>query len=132
MLSAILVAMIGLHFLRATEKIQFQVKPTKVASNIVGGLIFGVGFACAGYCPGTGAAGLGQGDLPALFFMAGLVAGSYLYAESSGLLRRTIDKWGAKGKLTLLTALRINAGASVVLFAGVIFGALIFLNRMNL
>lgn len=132
MLSAIGLAMIGLYFLRKTANIKFHVRPTKVASNIVGGLIFGAGFACAGYCPGTGAAGLGQGDLPAIIFMTGLVAGSYLFAECSGFLKRTIDTWGDKGKITLHTALRINTGPSVMIFAVAVIGALLILNRMNL
>jgi uncharacterized membrane protein YedE/YeeE len=132
MLSAILVAMTGLFFLRKTAKIKFHIKPTKVASNIIGGLIFGVGFACAGYCPGTGAAGLGQGDLPAIIFMVGLIVGSYLFAESSGFLKRTLDTWGNKGKITLHTALRINAGPSVALFAVGIIGALILIKNINL
>jgi uncharacterized protein len=61
MLSAIFVAMIGLHVLRRFKKVEFHLKPTRIASNVNGGLIFGAGFAFAGYCPGTGAAGLGQG-----------------------------------------------------------------------
>lgn len=131
MLSAIFVAMVGLYFLRKSAKIKFHIKPTKFTSNIIGGLLFGVGFAFAGYCPGTGAAGLGQGDLPAIIFMIGLVAGSYLFAECSGFLKRTIDKWGNKGKITLHTALRTNTGPSVALFAVVVIGALIFINSIN-
>lgn len=132
MLSAIFVGMIGLFILRKSGKIKFHIKPTKIASNVVGGLVFGVGFAFAGYCPGTGAAGLGQGDLPALIFMAGLVAGSYLYAESSGYLKRTLDTVGDRGKTTLHTALRINAGPSVALFGVLIITALIILKTLKL
>lgn len=100
MLTAIFTAMIGLYWLHRTKKINLHIKPTKVASNIIGGLIFGVGFAFSGYCPGTGAAALGQGDLSAITFMLGLIAGSYLYAECSPFVKRTIDTWGNKGKLT--------------------------------
>lgn len=131
MLSAIFVAMVGLYFLKKTAKIKFHLKPTKLASNITGGLVFGVGFACAGYCPGTGAAGLGQGDVPALIFMSGLVAGSYLFAECSAFLKRTIDKVGDKGKITLHTLMRINVGPSIALFAIVIAGALFVLNEWS-
>ena len=122
MLSAIFVAMIGLYFLKITAKIKMHIKTTKYASNVIGGLIFGIGFACSGYCPGTGAAGLGQGDIPAGIFMFGLVAGSYLYAECSNFLKRTIDKLGDKGKLTLHTVLRINTGPSIVISASTILG----------
>lgn len=132
MLSAILVGMIGIFMLHKTAKIKLHIKPTKIGANTIGGLIFGVGFACAGYCPGTGAAGLGQGDVPAVIFMLGLVAGSYLFAELSGLLKRTVETWGAKGKLTLHTVLRINTGPSIAIFTVVVFGILVFLNQMKL
>jgi len=39
-----------------------HIKPTRYAANIIGGLLFGVGFGLLGYCPGTGAAALGQGN----------------------------------------------------------------------
>lgn len=132
MLSAILVAMIGLYFLKTMGKIKFHLKPTKIASNVSGGLLFGVGFACAGYCPGTGAAGLGQGDIPALIFMAGLIAGSYVFAECSTFIKQTVDTVGDKGKVTLHTLLRINVGPSVALFAVVIAGVLFVLNKVGL
>lgn len=132
MLSAIFVAMIGLYILRKTGKAKLHIKPTRVASNVVGGLIFGIGFAFAGYCPGTGAAGLGQGDLPAIIFMSGLIAGSYLYAECSGLLTKTLDTWGERGKITLHTAFRINVGLSVALFSVLVLSALIFLAKLGL
>ena len=61
-LSAIAVGMIGIFSMHALGLVQLHVKPTRYAANIVGGLIFGVGFALLGYCPGTGAAALGQGN----------------------------------------------------------------------
>ena len=61
-----------------------HLKPTQLGPHIIGGLIFGAGFALMGYCPGTAAAALGQGNCDALFGMVGLVLGSYFYAEISG------------------------------------------------
>lgn len=132
MLSAILVATIGLYFLHKFAKIKLHVRPTKVGANIIGGLIFGVGFAFAGYCPGTGAAGLGQGDIPALIFMVGLVAGSYLFAEFSELSKKTIEKWGDKGKLTFHNLLKVNTGSSVVIASAILFATIIILKMINL
>ena len=39
------------------------VPATYIVGNLVGGLIFGVGMALAGFCPGTCAAGAGEGKL---------------------------------------------------------------------
>lgn len=48
--------------------------------NVVGGLIFGVGWALSGACPGTVLGQIGEGKVYALFTIAGLFAGTYVYA----------------------------------------------------
>jgi uncharacterized membrane protein YedE/YeeE len=101
MLSAILVGMLGLFTLLALGKIELKLKKTRLAANIAGGLIFGVGFALSGYCPGSAAAALGEGHWDALFAMTGMVLGSYVYAVLSGPLSETVEKWGDLGKITL-------------------------------
>src|SRR5512142_2572994 len=58
MMTALVVTMLGLYPLRALGWITFPSVPeTYVVGNIVGGLIFGVGMALAGFCPGTAVAG---------------------------------------------------------------------------
>jgi hypothetical protein len=50
MMTALVVAMIGLYGLRGLGLVTFPVVPaTYVVGNIVGGLIFGVGMSLAGY-----------------------------------------------------------------------------------
>ena len=93
--------MIGIFSLHALGLVELHVKPTRYAANIIGGLIFGVGFGLLGYCPGTGAAALGQGNFDAVAGVLGLMMGSYLYAEASGFLGATVLKWGDRGKITL-------------------------------
>lgn len=77
MLTAIIVGMIGVFTPHHFGKIELHIKPTRIGANLIGGLVFGAGFALLGYCPGTGAAALGQGSWDVLFGIAGLVAGSY-------------------------------------------------------
>lgn len=107
MLSAIIVGMIGIYPLHQAAKVNLHLKPTKLGPNIIGGLIFGAGFALMGYCPGTAAAALGQGNWDALFGMAGLVVGSYVYAEMSAWLNKTGKKWGDFGKITLPDVIKV-------------------------
>ncbi|MEZ6092503.1 MAG: DUF6691 family protein, partial [Pirellulaceae bacterium] len=83
MLSAIIVGMVGVYFLERANVLELQIKETAYGSNIVGGLIFGVGFGLIAYCPGTNAAAVGQGNLDALVGIVGMVFGSYLFALSS-------------------------------------------------
>lgn len=78
MLSAIVVGMIGVFPLHHFAKVNLHIKPTRIGANIIGGLVFGAGFALVGYCPGTAAAALGQGSWDALFGMAGLIVGSWI------------------------------------------------------
>jgi uncharacterized protein len=42
-----------------------------------GGLLFGVGWAVAGTCPGTALAQIGEGHLAGVFTFAGIVLGAY-------------------------------------------------------
>lgn len=46
----------------------------------LGGIFIGAGFAIGGYCPGTSVVGAAGGRWDALVFIAGLVAGSALFA----------------------------------------------------
>jgi hypothetical protein len=129
MLTAIVVGMIGVFTLHHFAKVNLHIKPTRIGSNIIGGLLFGAGFALIGYCPGTGAAALGQGSWDALFGIAGLIAGSYLYAELSGWLKQTVEKWGDKGKLTLPDLLHVPRGACVVVTLLALGGTLYLLEH---
>ena len=129
MLSAIVVGMIGVFTLVAVGKAKLNIKPTKIAANICGGLIFGVGFALLAYCPGTGAAALGQGNWDAVFGIAGLVVGSYIYAELSELLERTIGRWGAYGKIILPDILHVPRKVAVPVVAGMLICVLLVLKK---
>ncbi len=101
MLTAIVVGMVGVFVLHHFAKVNLHVKPTRIGSNIIGGVFFGAGFALMGYCPGTAAAALGQGRWDALFGMLGLVAGSWIFAEFSAYLKKTVERWGDLGKVLL-------------------------------
>jgi uncharacterized protein len=131
MVTAIIVGMIGIFTLHRFAKVNLHIKPTKLASNISGGLLFGVGFALIGYCPGTAAAAVGQGSWDALFGMAGLVAGSWLYAEMSGTLKQTVDKVGDLGKLTFYNVLPLPKWAVMVSAAVLLAGFLIVLEYFS-
>jgi len=58
----------------------YHVKPLIWVGVVVGGLIFGVGMAVLGYCPGTVVISLGQGNLDALMGIIGAVCGSLLFS----------------------------------------------------
>lgn len=46
---------------------------------VIGGFIFGIGWAITGACPGPIFAQIGAGEYPAIVTLAGAVIGAYLY-----------------------------------------------------
>ena len=124
MLTAIVVGMAGVFTLHHFAKVNLHLSPTKLGAQIIGGLTFGAGFALIAYCPGTGAAALGQGSWDVIFGMVGLLLGSYLYAEASGWLKRTVETWGEKGKVMLPDLLGIPRGLFVPGFVFLLLAAL--------
>ena len=131
MLTAIIVGCVGIFSLHALGLVQLHIKPTRYAANIIGGLLFGVGFALIGYCPGTGAAALGQGNWDAIAGIIGLMVGSYLYAEASGLLGQTVEKWGDRGKLMLPELIRMPLPTFLMIFVPVLLAVLIAIDRLT-
>lgn len=129
MLTAIIVGTVGIFGLHALGMVKLHVKPTRYAANIIGGLVFGVGFALIGYCPGTGAAALGQGNWDAIAGVAGLMIGSYLFAEASGWLGKTLMKVGDQGKLMLPELVRLPLGVFLLFWVPALVVALIVLDR---
>lgn len=129
MLTAVVVGMVGIFSMYAMGLVKLHVKPTRYAANVIGGLIFGVGFALLGYCPGTGAAAVGQGNFDAVAGVLGLLAGSYIYAESSGLLGKTVQKWGDRGKLMLPELVRVSVATCVVALSLLLVVVLVVLER---
>jgi uncharacterized membrane protein YedE/YeeE len=101
MLTTILVGMVGVHLLVDLGLAKLSLKPLVLGGNVLGGLIFGVGWALLGYCPGTAGAALGEGRVDALAGMAGMLLGAAVFAEAFPLLKTTVLTWGDYGKLTL-------------------------------
>jgi len=130
MLTAISVGMIGVFSLRALGLVELHVKPTRYAAHIAGGLLFGVGLGLLGYCPGTGVVALGQGNYDAIAGILGLMAGSYVYAETSGFLSSTIQKIGYRGDIILPDLLGMRLAVFLALFVPLlVLGLLVMVQR---
>ena len=57
----------------------YHIKPFLLGGIALGGIIFGVGMAILGYCPGTLAISLGEGSVDALLGITGALAGGLVY-----------------------------------------------------
>jgi hypothetical protein len=81
MLSAIITGTLGVHWLRSIGYAKLHPKSGGIGSTVIGGLIFGIGFATLGYCPGIVAGAIGQGSLDALTGgFLGILLGSGMFA----------------------------------------------------
>ena len=129
MMTAVVVGMAGVFTLHHFAKVNLHLQPTRLGAQIIGGLLFGAGFALIAYCPGTGAVALGQGSWDVLFGIAGLMAGSYLFAELSGWLKRTVETWGDKGKVMLPDLLHAPRLPFAIAMAVLLTAGLFFLQR---
>jgi len=108
MLTTILVAMVGVYLLSDLGLVKFSIKPLVLGGNILGGLIFGLGWGILGYCPATAMGALGEGRYDSFFGLLGMLLGAGLYAEMFPLMKETVLTWGDYGKVTLPIALGIN------------------------
>jgi len=82
MVSAMIVGMIGIHVMKSLNLIEFHTFKGSIGSSVIGGLLFGIGFGLLGYCPGTVAGAIGQGQMDALLGGAvGILIGTGLFAH---------------------------------------------------
>lgn len=63
----------------------FGTHPSALDARTIGGAaIFGIGWGLSGVCPGPAIAGLGTGDWPLLWAVAGLFAGAWVHGRFVG------------------------------------------------
>jgi uncharacterized membrane protein YedE/YeeE len=70
---------------------------------ITGGAILGLGWAIAGFCPGTGVVALGTGRKDALFFILGGLVGAFIFTLMYASLKSTFLFDDLAGKATLVS-----------------------------
>ena len=132
MFTAIGVGMIGIYGLHDLGLAKLQIKPTILSANILGGLIFGAGFALLGFCPGTCVGAAGEGRLDGLYSgVVGLLIGAGLYSEVYPYLLPGFLKIGALGKVTLPQLLGMRAWPVATLVALFLGAAIWFLDRID-
>jgi uncharacterized membrane protein YedE/YeeE len=116
MLSSVLVGMAGVYLLKDLGLAKLAVKPAILGGNILGGLIFGIGWALLGYCPGTSLGAVGEGRWDGLWGILGMLAGAALYAEAYPAMKNTVLTWGNFGAITLPQVLGIPHWLIIIVF----------------
>lgn len=123
MATTIAVGSVLVYVMSLFMPMHFDIKPTYVLGVAIGGLIFGVGFAVAGYCPGTCVVGVSEGRRDALMTVLGGVTGALLFT----LVYTLIEGWLIKplnfGKITLADLLHVPAMLAAVGMAAIFLTA---------
>jgi hypothetical protein len=133
MLSAVVTGTIGIHLMKSLGWFQLNPKSGSWGKNAIGGLIFGLGFALLGYCPGTIAGAIGNGYLDALVGgLTGILLGSGLLAAAYPRLRSGILKKGDFGNLTLPRLLKVNDWIVIIPLSGLLILLLYLMERAGL
>jgi uncharacterized membrane protein YedE/YeeE len=85
MFTAIITAMLGLYWLSwfgLLDLTLVYVNPTYILPQLLGGLIFGVGFVTGGLCPGTCLVSTSTGRIDGMFTLIGIFFGIFLFGET--------------------------------------------------
>lgn len=132
MFSSVLVGMVGVYLLVDFELAKLSIKPTVLGGNVLGGLVFGIGWGLLGYCPGTSAGALAEGRWDALWGILGMLAGAALFAEAYPLMKQTVLTWGTLGKITLPQVLGVNHWFVIVPFIVLALALFQFIEKKGL
>lgn len=117
MFVAIITAMLGafwLSWLGLLDYSQVSVPSTYLVPQIVGGLVFGVGFVMGGYCPGTCCVAAATGRLDGVVHLFGMVSGILLFGELFSYLEGFYTST-PMGRFTLPDLLQLPFGLTIFL-----------------
>jgi len=132
MLSAIVVASIGIYIFKDLGVVKLSIKATSIGAQLVGGALFGIGWGLLGYCPGTAVGALGEGRIDSLWGILGMLGGGGLYAVIYPFMKAHIVSIGSYGKISLPQVIGINHWIVIIILT-VLSGLLFrFLEEKNL
>jgi hypothetical protein len=116
--TAILTGAAGVYALTDVGAARLDIWPFQPASAVLGAVLFGIGLAVIGYCPGTGMAGSGEGSRDATVGVIGMITGAGLFVILYNWLEPVALAWGDRGKLTIPEILGVSHWAVIAgLFA---------------
>lgn len=133
MLSAVVTGMIGIYAMKSAGIIKLSLKTGSVGQNVIGGLIFGIGFGLLGYCPGTLAGAVGNGYFDALTGgLIGIIIGSVIFARLYPKIKDNLLKIGSYGDITIPKLFKVNDWIVVIPVAILIVVLLVWIENSGL
>jgi hypothetical protein len=108
------------------------IPPTSILANVVGGVVFGVGMATAGYCPGTIVAEAGEGRLDAwVAGLSGLIVGAIVFGLLQPVIMPTLAGVGALGRVTFASLSGASPWLVLLVFGQVVALVLVLIARVG-
>jgi uncharacterized protein len=96
---------------------------------LVGGLIFGVGFALAGYCPGTAMGAMAEGKKDAFFVFLGAFLGTFAYALAHNSIKPLLIDRGNMGPIDFAGVFQLPPLLVAIVFATAITTMLLVIDK---
>ncbi|MFA5100737.1 MAG: DUF6691 family protein, partial [Candidatus Omnitrophota bacterium] len=97
-----------IYVLKDFGAVKLSLKPAILGAVMIGGFVFGAGWALVGYCPATSMGALGEGRVDAFWGIAGMVLGAGIFSHVYPLLKKTILTWGDFGKISIPQVLHVH------------------------
>jgi uncharacterized membrane protein YedE/YeeE len=133
MFSAIVTAMLGMFWLSRVGVVDLSrvyVPETFIAPQLAGGVLFGAGMALAGLCPGTSCVAAVSGRVDGVAVVAAFFAG----VLATGLVLPAVERFygsGARGGVTLDTALGTSMGAMILVVVATAMAGFVVADRIE-
>lgn len=116
MLLTVAITTVGVFSLRSLGLVSLDLIVYNPVANILGGLIFGVGFAFAGYCPGTSIGAMGEGKQDAVFTVLGGLVGVFTYTLLQQYLGFSLTMYD-EGKISLANLIPLDSFSLAIVYS---------------
>lgn len=127
MATAIVVGAIGVYTMVAMGTASLHVRPFLLGGVLLGAVLFGIGMAAFGYCPGTSVAASGEGSRDAMAGVIGMLTGAGIFVAIYPWMEPVIQAGGNLGEVTIPQLLAMPPWVVIVLIATavlVVFGVI--------
>ena len=132
LLTGVIVGAVGVNLLAHFGLVTYHIKPTFVLANLLGGIIYGLGWALLGYCPGTTGGALAEGSLDGLWGILGGLAGAVAFAHTYDFWAQKVLTIGHMGKVTLPMLFHLPPLWVALAFAGMLIVFCLVLEKFGL
>lgn len=127
MMTAVMVASVGIFLMDGV----IYIAPAQILRLAAGGLIFGVGFALLGACPGTVLVSFGEGKKDSWYGILGGLLGTAVYAHIYPAMDKMFIAPVNLGNMTVHSLLGVSYVVGVIVLVAVFGGSIVLINKLT-